>query len=69
MTEDTCGQVPVHDGIVTNNAENGEAWSVGTRVQYSCPRGYNLQGDREIVCRDDGERNIMRLAINLVLIC
>ena len=66
VTEDTCGHVPVHDGIVTNNAQDEEAdtWSVGSRVQYSCPPGYNLQGDQEVFCRDDGERNYqLRLPI------
>ena len=57
VTEDTCGRVPEHDGIVTNTAESrgADTWSVGTRVQYTCPPGYTLQGDQDIICRDDGE--------------
>ena len=42
------------DGVAAGSLETGDTRHVGTRASYTCPPGYRLQGDREIVCRDDG---------------
>ena len=46
------------DGVAAGSLETGDTRHVGTRAFYTCPPGYRLQGDREIVCRDDGGSHI-----------
>ena len=55
LSDDKCGKLPQHDGIVRSNLpSNVDNFVIGTRVEYTCPLGYDLQGEADVYCREDG---------------
>merc|ERR1719342_372742 len=55
LSDDKCGKLPKHDGIVRSNLpSNVDNFVIGTRVEYTCPPGYDLQGEADVYCREDG---------------
>ena len=65
VTDLQCQGAPLYSQHVHSNV-TGPSHDIGTKVKFSCPPGFDLQGDTMAECRDDGEYEMMMMMVRWI---